>query len=51
VKEIVYEELEHAFDKFPQLHMNYLLEDFNAKISREDIKKSQLEIRGYTKLE
>jgi hypothetical protein len=34
-----YEELEHVFDKFPKHHMNILLGDFNAKVSREGIFK------------
>ncbi|PNF22122.1 hypothetical protein B7P43_G06799 [Cryptotermes secundus] len=34
-----YEELEHIFDKFPKYPMKILLEDFNAKVGREDIFK------------
>jgi hypothetical protein len=34
-----YEELERVFDKFPKCHMKILLEDFNAKVHREDIFK------------
>jgi exonuclease III len=37
-----YEELEHAFDKFPKYHMKILLGDFNAKVGREDIFKSPI---------
>jgi hypothetical protein len=32
VKDILYEELEHVFDKFPKYHMKILLGDFDAKI-------------------
>jgi hypothetical protein len=37
IKDRFYEELEHV--KFQKYHMNILLGDFNAKISREDIFK------------
>jgi hypothetical protein len=39
VKGSFYEELERVFDKFAKYHMKILLEDFNAKIDREDICK------------
>jgi hypothetical protein len=39
VKDCFYEKLEHVFDKFPKYHMKSLLEDFNAKVDREDIFK------------
>jgi hypothetical protein len=39
VKDSFYEELERVFDKFPKYHTNILLEDFNAKVGREDIFK------------
>jgi hypothetical protein len=39
VKDSFYEELERVFDKFPKYHMKILLEDFNAKVGREDIFK------------
>jgi hypothetical protein len=39
VKGSFYEELEPVFDKFPKYHMKMLLEDFNAKVGREDIFK------------
>jgi hydroxypyruvate isomerase len=39
VKDNFYEELEHVFDKFPKYHMKIVLEDFNAKVGREDIFK------------
>jgi exonuclease III len=39
IKDSVYEELEHVFDKFPKYHMKILLGDFNAEIGREDIFK------------
>jgi hypothetical protein len=38
MKERFYEELEHAFDKFPKYYMKMLL-DFNDKVGREDILK------------
>jgi hypothetical protein len=34
VKDIFYEQLERAFDKFPKYHMKILLGDFNAKVGR-----------------
>jgi hypothetical protein len=39
VKDSCYEELEHVFDIFPKYRIKILLEDFNAKIGREDIFK------------
>jgi hypothetical protein len=42
VKDSFYEELECVFDKFPKYHMNILLEDFSAKVGREDIFKLKL---------
>jgi hypothetical protein len=39
VKDIIYEKLEHVFDKFPKYHMKILFEDFNAKVGRQDIFK------------
>jgi hypothetical protein len=42
VKDRFYEELEHVFHKFPRYHMKILLEDFNAKVGREDIFKSTI---------
>jgi endonuclease/exonuclease/phosphatase family metal-dependent hydrolase len=39
VKDSFYEELESIFDKFPKYHMEILLGDLNAKVSREDIFK------------
>jgi hypothetical protein len=38
VKDSVYEELEHVFDKFPEYDMKILL-DFSAKVGREDFLK------------
>jgi exonuclease III len=38
-KDSFYEELEEVFDHFPKYHMKILLEDFNAKVGREDIFK------------
>jgi hypothetical protein len=34
-----YEELEQVFDYFPKYHLNFLLEDFNATFSIENIFK------------
>jgi len=34
-----YEELEQVLDHFPKYHMKILLEDFNAKVGRENIFK------------
>jgi hypothetical protein len=39
VKDSFYEELEHAFHKFPKYNMKILLGDFNAKVGRDDIFK------------
>jgi hypothetical protein len=39
IKDSFYEELEQVFDGFPRYHMKMLLEDFNAKVGREDIFK------------
>jgi len=36
-KDGFYEELEQAFDHFPNYHMKFLLEDFNAQLGRENI--------------
>jgi hypothetical protein len=43
VKGSFYEELECVFDKFLKCHMEILLEDFNAKVGREDIFKPTIE--------
>jgi hypothetical protein len=42
IKDRFYEELEQIFDKFPRNHMKILLEDFNAKVGREDIFKTTI---------
>jgi hypothetical protein len=39
MRDNLYEELEHVFDKFPKYYMNILLGDFNAKEGRENIFK------------
>jgi hypothetical protein len=39
VKDSFYEGLERVFDKVPKYHTKILLEDFNAKVGREDIFK------------
>ena len=38
-KDSFYEELEQVFDHFPRNHMKILLEDFSAKVGRENIFK------------
>ncbi|PNF19991.1 hypothetical protein B7P43_G08653 [Cryptotermes secundus] len=43
IKDRLYEELEHVFDKFPKYPMKILLGDFNAKVWREDIFKPTIE--------
>jgi endonuclease IV len=39
VKYSFYKVLERVSDKFPKYHMKILIEDFNAKVGREDIFK------------
>jgi hypothetical protein len=39
MKDNCYEELERIFYKFPKYHMKILLEDFNARVRKEDIFK------------
>jgi hypothetical protein len=39
VKDSFYEELERVFDKFPNHHLKFLLEDIYAKVCKEDIFK------------
>jgi hypothetical protein len=39
MKDSFYEELACIFEKFPKYHMKILLQDFNAKVGREDIFK------------
>jgi hypothetical protein len=39
IKDSFYEELEQVFDLFPRYHMKFFIEDFNAKVGREDIFK------------
>jgi hypothetical protein len=39
MKENLYNELEHIFDKFPKCHIKIWLGDFNAKASRGEIFK------------
>jgi hypothetical protein len=43
MKDIVCEELEHAFDKFPKYLMKILLGDFIARVGKEDIFKPTIE--------
>jgi hypothetical protein len=45
----IYEELECVFKKLPKYQMKILL-DFNAKVGREDIFKTTIEMRVYMKL-
>jgi hypothetical protein len=42
VKDIVYEELECVFDKFPKYHMK-MLRDFNAGVGSENVFKPTIE--------
>jgi hypothetical protein len=37
LKDSFYEAFECVFDKFPKYHMKILLEDFSAKVGREDV--------------
>jgi hypothetical protein len=43
VKDSIYKELKHMFDKFPKCHMKILIGDFNAEVSKEDIFKPTIE--------
>jgi hypothetical protein len=43
VKDNFYKKVERVFDKFPKYHMKILLEDFNAKVGKEDIFKPTIE--------
>jgi hypothetical protein len=42
MKDSFCEELEYAFCKFPKYQAKILLDDFNAKLGREDIFKTSL---------
>jgi hypothetical protein len=44
VKDSFYQELGHVFDQFPRYNMNILLDDFNAKVGRENIFKPTIRI-------
>ena len=46
-KDSFYEELEHVFDHFPMYHTKILLEDFNAKVGRENTFKPTIGKRVY----
>jgi hypothetical protein len=46
VKGSFYEELERVFDKLPKYHMKILLEDFNAKVGREDFLSRQMRMEA-----
>jgi len=35
-KDSIYKEIEQFFNRFPGYHMKILLEDFNAKVGREN---------------
>ena len=41
-KDSFYEELEQVFDHFPKYHMKIILENFNAKVERENIFKPKI---------
>jgi hypothetical protein len=48
---MIYDELEHVFDKFPKYHMNILLGDFKAKKwVGKTFSNQRLGMRVYTKL-
>jgi hypothetical protein len=42
MKDSFYEGLQHAFNKFPNCHKKILLQDFNAKVGREEISKPKI---------
>jgi hypothetical protein len=50
VKDSFYEEEERVFSIFPAHTMNILLQEFNAKVGREDILNRQFGLKVYTKL-
>jgi hypothetical protein len=50
MEESFYEILEHVFDKFPKQHMQILLRDFIAKVSRQDFLNRQFGMQICTKL-
>jgi hypothetical protein len=49
VKGSFYEKHEHVLDKFLKYHMKILLQDFNAKVGRDDIVNQQFGIKVYMK--
>jgi hypothetical protein len=51
VKDMLYEELEQVFDKFPKYHTKILLGHFNPKYGRKTLSNQQLRMRVCTKLE
>jgi hypothetical protein len=50
VKKSFYKDLEYVFSKFFKYHMNILLDDFNAKVGREDIFKPTVENESLHKI-
>lgn len=53
MKDSIFDELEHVFDKFPKYpkyHMKVLLGDFIAKVCRKPSSNQQLVARFYMKL-
>jgi hypothetical protein len=50
VKDRFYEDLEQYFNKFSKHHMKIVLEDFNAKIGKEDIVKPIIWNEGLHKI-
>jgi hypothetical protein len=48
--QLLYEKLEHIFNKFPKYHMKILLRYFSAKVGREAILNSQIKMNAYMKL-
>jgi hypothetical protein len=50
VKDSFYEELERIFDKNTKYHIKILLQDFNAKVGREDIFKLAIGNESFHKI-
>jgi hypothetical protein len=50
IKDSFYEELGRVFDQCPKCNLKILLDDFNAKVGREDIFKPTIGMRVRTKL-
>ena len=46
----LYGELKLVFDHFPQYHMKILVQDFSAKVRKENIFNRQLRMRVYIRI-